>query len=70
MTHKQPSVSVTNEGLVIRIPWNTVEMPASLGSRRKRRLTSQDVFEMVEAGRLAHRLGKTRVIRSLKELFG
>lgn len=69
MTQRQPSVSITNDGLIIRIPWNTVDIPPSLRSRRKRRLTSQDVLELVEAGRLAHRLGKTRLVHSLKDLF-
>jgi len=69
MTHRQPSVSVTNDALIIRIPWNTVDISPSRHARQKRRLTAQDVLELVEAGRLSRRLGKTRLVRSLKDLF-
>ena len=69
MAMRHPTVSVTPEALVIRIPWNTVELGRVTASHRKHRLTVEDVREFVEAGRLAHHLGKTRSIRSLKELI-
>ena len=65
---RTPTVSITSDALVIRIPWNTVDLGYAGAGVAKRRLTAEDVLEMVEAGRLAHRLGKTRVVRSLKEL--
>ncbi|MDP3722138.1 MAG: hypothetical protein Q8R91_01405 [Candidatus Omnitrophota bacterium] len=65
----QPLVSVTADELVIRIPWNALELREVGVQQPKRRLTAQDVLELVEAGRLAHRLGKTRSVRSLKELL-
>ena len=65
---RTPTVSITSDALVIRIPWNTVDVGSASAGVAKRRLTAEDVLEMVEAGRLAHRLGKTRVVRSLKEL--
>jgi hypothetical protein len=69
MPARHPTVSVTTDALVIRIPWNTVEITRGRTPQHKRRLTIADVLEIVEAGRLAHRLGKTRSIRSLKELL-
>jgi len=66
MVLREPSVSVTSDALIIRIPWDAMSFRQAL--RAKRRLTVQDVLELVEAGRLAHRLGKTRSVRSLKEL--
>lgn len=68
MASQEPTISVTQDALIIRIPWGSVDIPKSEGGRQKRRLTIQDVSELVEAGRLAHRLGKTRSVRSLKEL--
>ena len=68
MAHSEPTVSMTGDELVIRIPWKVVHV-SNRGLRPKRRLTIQDVLEMVEAGRLAHHLGKTRIVRSLKELL-
>ena len=69
MASQQPTVSVTRNALIIRIPWDSVDLQESEASNRKRRLTIRDVSELVEAGRLAHRLGKTRSVRSLKELI-
>ncbi len=69
MTARHPSVSMTSEGLVIRIPWNAVHIGPPLISSRKRRLTAQDVLAIVDSGRLAHRLGNTRSVQSLKELL-
>ena len=68
MALRHPTVAVTPEALVIRIPWNTVEIGSLRAKRRKRRLTAEDVLELVEAGRLAYRLGMTRPIQSLKAL--
>jgi len=65
----QPMVSVTAKELILRIPWKALELSQGGVIQRKRRLTVQDVLELVEAGRLAHRLGKTRSVRSLQELF-
>lgn len=65
---QHPTVSVTEDALIIRIPWNTVALRESAASRRHRRLTTRDVLTFVEAGRLAHRLGNTRTVNSLKEL--
>ncbi len=69
MATRRPTVSVTTNELVIRIPWNAMEVGRIGAQRRKRPLTAQDVLELVEAGRLAHRLGKTRSVHSLKELL-
>ena len=69
MAARHPTVSVTPEALVIRIPWNTVEIGSIPPQQRKRRLTVEDVLEIVEAGRLAYRLGKTRPVHSLKALI-
>ena len=69
MPVRHPPVSFTPEALVIRIPWGTVDLGGVGSSRRKRRLTADDVLELVEAGRLAHQLGKTRSVQSLKELM-
>ena len=69
MAARHPTVSMTPEALIIRIPWNAVEIGSAGTSQRKRRLTADDVLELVDAGRLAHRLGKTRAIRSLKALM-
>lgn len=66
---REPSVSVTRDALVIRIPWNAVDIREPKPRYGKRRLTAKDVLELAEAGRLAHRLGKTRAVRSLKELL-
>lgn len=68
MAVRHPTVSLTEEGLVIRIPWHTVDLGALKGRKHPRHLTVRDVLELVEAGRLAHRLGMTRTVRSLKEL--
>ena len=70
MVSREPTVAVTSDGLIIRIPWGAMavgNLPTP--HRVKRRLTVHDVVECVEAGRLAHRLGKTRSVRSLKELM-
>jgi len=69
MAIRRPTVSVTTEELVIRIPWNAMELGRIGAPRHKRALTAQDVLELVEAGRLAHRLGKTRSVPSLKDLL-
>ena len=69
MPARHPTVSMTPEALIIRIPWNAVEIGRARTALRRRRLTAEDVLELVDAGRLAHRLGKTRAIRSLKELM-
>ena len=69
MTTQQPTVSVTRDALIIRIPWDSFDLRESQGPATKRRLTIRDVSELVEAGRLAHRLGKTRSVKSLKELL-
>ena len=70
MAAREPTVAVTNDALIIRIPWGAMDVGNLLASHRaKRRLTVQDVVECVEAGRLAHRLGKTLAVRSLKELM-
>lgn len=68
MSSRQPTVSVTPEGLVIRIPWRAMDLGSSSPSGRKRKLTANDVLEFVEAGRLARQLGLTRSVKSLKEL--
>ena len=69
MAAREPTVAVTNDALIIRIPWGALDVGNLSAPRRaKRRLTAQDVVECVEAGRLAHRLGKTRTVRSLKAL--
>ena len=68
MRAAKPTVSVTDNALVIRIPWNSVAILESKLPLRKRQLKIQNVLELVDAGRRAHRLGKTRSIRSLKEL--
>lgn len=67
MAVRQPTVSLTPDALVIRIPWQVVQIGPE-GSSRRRRMTVEDVLELVEAGRLAHRLGNTRLISSLQEL--
>ncbi len=69
MAIRHPTVSVTAEALVIRIPWKAVDIVSPRAGQGKRRLTVDDVLELVEAGRVAHRLGKTRSVRSLKELL-
>ena len=64
-----PTVSLTEDALVIRIPWHAVNL-GHMGRRsRKRRLTAEDVLDLVTVGRWAHRNGKTRSVRSLKELL-
>ena len=68
MITRQPTVALTDAGLVICIPWNAVDITRPKSVSRRRRLTAQDVLELVEAGRLAHRLRKTRLLKSLKEL--
>ncbi len=68
MDSRQPTVSVTADGLVIRIPWRVVDVESTDKSGRKRQLSIDDVLEFVEAGRLAHRLGLARTVKSLKEL--
>ena len=67
MAARRATVSMTTDGLVIRIPWNSVEI-GRIGLS-KQGLTVRDVLELVEAGRLAHRKGKTRTVHSLKELL-
>lgn len=69
MASRELSVSLTSDALVIRIPWNSLDIKEPKSPFRRRRLTAKDVLELVEAGRLAHRLGKTRSVRSLKELI-
>ena len=69
MAASQPTVSVTSDALIIRIPWGAVSLQHVHAPSSRRRLTIQDVLELVEAGRLAHRLGKTRSVQSLKELL-
>lgn len=69
MASRSPTVSVTDDELIIRIPWNAMEVGRLGAQRRRRSLTAQDVLDIVEAGRLAHRLGKTRSVRSLKDLL-
>jgi len=69
MSSRQPTVFATRDALVVRIPWDSLDLREPQITRRKRRLTIRDVSELVEAGRLAHRLGKTRSVRSLKELI-
>jgi hypothetical protein len=66
MRSRQPTVSVTPEGLVISIPWRAVGLESSGPARRRRRLTVDDVLDFVEAGRLAGQLGLTRTVQSLK----
>ena len=68
MSTHQPTVSVTLDALVIRIPWDAVATNRSGVLRRKRRFTVEDVLQLVEAGRLSHRLGKTRAVKSLEDL--
>ncbi len=68
MAIRQPRISIVRNELIIRIPLNAMALDRASASARKRRLTVRDVVELVEAGRLAHRLGKTRSVRSLKEL--
>ena len=66
-TAHHPSVSFTPEALVIRIPWDA--MKTNPLNPKARKLTARDVLEIVEAGRLAHALGRTRSVRSLKALL-
>jgi hypothetical protein len=63
-----PQMSVTKDALVIRIPWESLRssLPAPT---RQRRLTAEGILKLVEAGRRAHRLGKTKLIGSLRELM-
>ena len=70
MASREPTVAVTSNALIIRIPWEAMDV-GNLSSSHgaKRRLSAHDILECVEAGRLAHRLGKTRAVRSLKELM-
>jgi hypothetical protein len=65
------TVSLTQDALVIRIPWHAVNLGDGEMGRmsRKRRLTAEDVLDLVAVGRWAHRSGKTRSVRSLKELL-
>ena len=69
MPARHPTVSVTAEALIIRIPWNAVNIGTRTTAQHKRKLTIDDVLEMVEAGRLAHHVGKTRSVQSLKDLL-
>ena len=64
-----PTVSLTADALVIRIPWQAVSFGQRGRTSRKRRLTADDVLDLVTVGRWAHRSGKTRTIHSLKELL-
>ncbi len=68
VVRETPTVSITSDALVIRIPWQSVDVERLATQSGRRRLTVEDVIDMVEGGRLAHRLGKTRSVQSLKEL--
>ena len=68
MAMRQPTVSMTPEALVIRIPWQAVELGRRYTARAPRHVTREDVLQIVEAGRLAHRVGKSRSVKSLREL--
>ncbi len=69
MTFQQPTVSFTDHGLVICIPWNAVDITKPRYTSKRRKLKAQDVLEIVEAGRLAHKLGKSKLVKSLKDLI-
>ena len=64
---QHPTVAFTSEALVIRIPWNTVHMQPDARGPKARKLTTRDVPEIVDAGRLAHALGMTRSVGSLDD---
>ena len=68
MVTQQTTMTVTKEALIVRIPWSAVARHIKPKSHDKVRLTTEDVLRLVEEGRRAHRLGKTKVIRSLSEL--
>ena len=63
-----PIVNVTKDALVIRIPWQTLREGLPRRSGRPR-LTVEEVLRVVEGGRRIHRLGKTKLIGSLRELM-
>jgi hypothetical protein len=65
---RTPTVSITSDALVIRIPWHAVDIEHAAVRFSRRRLTVEHVLDLVEAGRLAHRSGKTRFVRSLRDL--
>jgi len=64
---QETTMTVTKEALIVRIPWEAVADHMRPRSH-KSHLTADDVLRFVEEGRQAHRLGKTKVIRSLHEL--
>ena len=68
MVTQQTTMTVTKEALIVRIPWDAVARHIKPKPYDKVRLTIEDVLRLVGEGRQAHRLGKTKVIRSLNEL--
>ena len=67
MANGETTMTVTKKALILRIPWEAVAQHLRPKSY-KTHLTAEDVLKFIEEGRQAHRLGKTRVIRSLREL--
>ncbi len=67
MANSEATMTVTKKELIVHIPWEIVAQHLRPKSY-KTRFTVEDVLRLVEEGRQAHRLGKTRVISSLKDL--
>lgn len=67
MANSETTMTVTKKALIVRIPWEIVAQHLRPKSH-KTHFTAEDVLKLVEEGRQAHRVGKTRVISSLKEL--
>ena len=67
MANGETTMTVTKRALILRIPWDAVAQHLR-PKFRAAHLTAEEVLKFVEKGRQEHRLGKTRLIRSLREL--
>ena len=68
MKARSPTVTLTRGALVIRIPWDNLRQTRARRATRPG-LTAEEVSRLVRSGRRAYRLGKTRLISSLRELI-
>jgi hypothetical protein len=68
MVTQQTTMTVTKQALIVRIPWDALVQHIKPKPYDKIRFTIEDVLRLVEEGRHAHRLGKTKAVRSLSEL--
>jgi len=63
------SMTVTDDALIVRIPWNDVAKSLRPKTRKtKIKLTVKEVLNFVKEGRAAYRAGRLRSVDSLDDL--